>query len=65
MKYLTGFFRDANGKPSAKRLAGIALIAAGIFFNAKQIGTAETNQAMIYAGVACLGVGTFETKNQG
>lgn len=55
-------FMDSQGKMSSKRVWGAALIVAAVVSNLISAGDPATNQVMIYAGVAAIGVGTFETR---
>ena len=55
-------FKDAQGNTSSKRVFGALLVLAGIASNLAAVGDPATNQVMIWAGVASLGVGVLETK---
>lgn len=55
-------FSDKNNVLSSKRIFGAALVVAGATFNALGMGDPATNEVMLWAGVASLGVGTLETK---
>ncbi len=57
-------FTDKNGKISSKRVFGAILVVAGITANFASLGDPSTNQVMIWAGVAALGVGSLETRVQ-
>jgi hypothetical protein len=57
-----GVFHDHSGKPSSKRIFGALLIIAAIVSNIVGTGDPTTNQVMIWAGAAALGVGTLETR---
>ena len=57
-------FQDSKGKISSKRVAGFMLIISAIVLIVLDKGQAGNVQAMLYAGVAALGVGTFETRVQ-
>jgi hypothetical protein len=57
-------FRDNNGKISSKRVMGTILLLASIVSNIVGAGDPSTNQVMIWAGVAAIGVGTLETRVQ-
>jgi small-conductance mechanosensitive channel len=57
-------FQDKQGKISSKRVAGYILVVAAIFFNAFSVGDMSVTTAMLWAGIASLGVGTLETRVQ-
>lgn len=57
---LRELFSDKNGNLSSKRVAGMALVIAGVW--AAFTGVDPTNvQWLLLSGVGALGVGTFET----
>lgn len=55
-------FSGADGRLSSKRIMGTLLIACGVVFNALILGDPATNQVMLWAGIAAIGVGTLETR---
>lgn len=55
-------FTDKQGKLSAKRVFGAVLIVSAIAGNFLSLGSPDTTQVMLWAGVAAIGVGTLETK---
>ena len=55
-------FSGKDNQLSSKRIIGTILIVAGIVSNILAVGDPATNQVMIWAGVASLGVGALETK---
>lgn len=60
--WISQLFHDSQGKPSSKRVFGALLIVVGAVGNFIGLGDAQTNQVMIWAGIAALGVGTLETR---
>lgn len=55
-------FSDAKGVLSSKRIFGALLVVAAVTFHVLGMGEVSFHEVMLWAGVASLGVGTFEAK---
>lgn len=58
-------FQDKDGNLSSKRVGGFLSFLLGALFNAFSLGDPSTNQVLIYAGMAAIGVTAFEKKTIG